>query len=69
MAALGYDLYWHAAPIFSPDNFFGNPDNYWLPESIVSAMVLGIPSESGVQVDDLPKVQSFDEWWSLAPSP
>jgi FkbM family methyltransferase len=68
MASLGYDLYWHAAPIFSPDNFFGNPDNYWLPENIVSAMVLGIPSESGIAVDDLPRVRDFDEWWKLAPS-
>lgn len=66
LASLDYDLYWHSAPIFSPDNYFGNVDNYWLPEMIFSAMVLGLPRESGLQAPDLPKVQSFDEWWNLA---
>jgi FkbM family methyltransferase len=68
MSELGYDLYWHGAPIFSPDNFFGNPDNYWAPENIFSAMVLGVPKESGLRVDDLPPVRNFDEWWNLAPA-
>jgi FkbM family methyltransferase len=66
MAELDYDLYWHAAPIYSPENYFGNPANYWLPEMIFSAMVLGLPRESGLQARDLPPVESFDEWWNLS---
>lgn len=66
MAELEYDLYWHSAPIYSPDNFFGNPDNFWMPEMIFSAMVLGLPRESGLTAEDLPKVRSFDEWWNLS---
>jgi FkbM family methyltransferase len=31
---LGYELYWHPAPIFSPDNFFGNPENRWHPRTL-----------------------------------
>jgi hypothetical protein len=29
MEKLGYDLYWHLAPIFDEDNLFGNPVNHW----------------------------------------
>jgi hypothetical protein len=65
MGDLGYDLYWHAAPIIEPENFYGNVDNYWAPQVIISAMVLGLPRESGLSAGDLPKVESFDDWWGL----
>ena len=65
MDSLDYDLYWHAAPIIEPENFYGNVDNYWAPQMIISAMVLGLPRESGLRADDLPKVKGFDDWWNL----
>jgi FkbM family methyltransferase len=61
---LGYDLYWHPAPIFAPDNFFGDPENRWHPKNIVSLMVLGVPRERGAAVPDLRKVSGPDDWWS-----
>lgn len=61
---IGYDLYWHPAPIFSPNNFFGNPINHWAPKNIVSLMVLGIPRERKLVVEGLKKVQGPDEWWN-----
>lgn len=59
----GYDLYWHPAPIFSPNNFFGNPENHWHPKNVISLMVLGIPRERNLAVPDLQKVNGPDDWW------
>ena len=61
---LGYDLHFHAAPIFSEDNFFGNPVNHWAPQSIVSFMMLAIPQQLSQSLDlQLPKVADPDQWW------
>jgi hypothetical protein len=30
MQTLGYHLYWRSAPVFSEDNYFGNPINHWV---------------------------------------
>jgi hypothetical protein len=60
---LGYDLYWHPAPIFDESNFFGNPENHWAPRSIVSLMVLAVPKEWQVEVAGLARVKSAGEWW------
>ena len=66
--SLNYDLYWHPAPIFDPDNFFGNPTNYWAPRNILSLMVLGIPSERREQYKiTLRMITHKDEWWSQKP--
>lgn len=60
----GYDLYWHPAPIFEQDNFFGNPINHWAPKNILSLMILGIPSERRNQYSiNLAKVTDKDQWW------
>jgi len=60
----GYDLYWHPAPIFEPDNFFGNPVNHWAPKNILSLMVLGIPAERRAQYSvPLKKVMDPGQWW------
>jgi FkbM family methyltransferase len=61
----GYDIYWHPAPIFEPDNFFGNPINHWAPKSIVSLMMLAIPKEKNQYQATLKKVSSKDEWWEF----
>jgi hypothetical protein len=57
-----YVLYWHRAPIFEADNFFGNPVNHWAPNNIASLMMLCIPKERNVTVN-LKRVASQDEWW------
>jgi FkbM family methyltransferase len=60
---LGYDLYWHPAPIFDEENFFGNPVNHWAPKNIVSLMVLGVPSERKTEVMGLQRVATHNDWW------
>jgi len=66
MDKLGYDLYWHPAPIFDERNFFGNPVNHWAPSKIVSLMVLGVPPERKLAVPQLRRISDKQEWW---PSP
>ena len=60
-----YIVYWHPAPIFEPDNFFGNPANHWAPRNIISMMMLCVPKErdSALTVG-LRKVTRKDDWWS-----
>jgi FkbM family methyltransferase len=59
-----YTLYWHAAPIFEADNYYGNPINHWAPQNIRSLMVLCLPNEkAGGVTTNLKKVGSKDEWW------
>jgi FkbM family methyltransferase len=60
---LGYDLYWHPAPIFEEENFFGNPVNHWAPKNIISLMVLAVPSERKTEVKGLRRVITPDDWW------
>jgi FkbM family methyltransferase len=60
---LGYRLYWHLAPVFQPDNFFGNPVNHWAPKNICSLMMLGIPSERKQAVNGLSPVVDTHVWW------
>lgn len=60
---LDYDLYWHVAPIFRPDNYANNPVNHWAPQNISSIMTLGIPSERNTQMRGLPRIRSKDESW------
>ena len=58
-----YVLYWHRAPIFQADNFFGNPVNHW-PQNIVSLMGLCLPKEKYADLTvPLKKVSNVDEWW------
>ncbi len=63
---LGYDLYWHPAPIFDQDNFFGNPVNHWAPKHIVSLMVLGVPAERKQPISGLRPVKDKNDWWESA---
>lgn len=60
---LGYDLYWHPAPIFDQDNFFGNPVNHWAPQNVVSLMVLGVPAERKQPVSGLKPINDKNDWW------
>jgi FkbM family methyltransferase len=63
MRDLKYNLYWHPAPIFDPDNFAGNRINHWAPTNVLSLMVLGIPSEISAGGLGLQPVLSEKEWW------
>ena len=67
MNRLGYDVYWHPAPIFAEDNFFGNPVNFWAPKTIASLMMLALPKEKHLSIEGLAKVASPDAWWSFMP--
>jgi FkbM family methyltransferase len=59
-----YDLYWHPAPIFDPNNFYGNPVNHWAPNNFLSLMVLGIPGERRAQYNlALQMITDKDAWW------
>lgn len=58
-----YVLYWHKAPIFEPDNFFGNPVNHW-PQNIISLMMLCLPKEKAAALSvPLKQVTHKEEWW------
>jgi Methyltransferase FkbM domain len=63
MDRLGYDLYWQAAPIFEERNFFGNPVNHWAPQTIISQMIVGLPSERKTVITNLKRVSDPTEWW------
>jgi FkbM family methyltransferase len=63
MHKLKYDLYWHPAPIFEPENYFGNPVNHWAPRNIVSLMVVAIPSEQRRTVPGLKRISNASDWW------
>jgi FkbM family methyltransferase len=63
MEKLGYDLYWHPAPIFDEQNYFGNPANHWAPKNIMSLMVLGVPSERKLTMPQLRRIADNREWW------
>lgn len=66
MQDLGYDLYWHLAPIFDENNFFGNPVNHWAPRSIMSLMVVGVPRERKLDLPGLKRIQDRNDWWEFA---
>jgi FkbM family methyltransferase len=63
---LGYDLYWHPAPIFDEENFFGNPVNHWAPRVVVSLMVLGVPAERKQAISGLKPIRDKNDWWESA---
>lgn len=60
-----YDLYWHPAPIFAKDNFFGNPVNHWAPKNVLSLMMLAVPRERKMSVTGLERVRDVNDWWKL----
>jgi FkbM family methyltransferase len=62
---LGYDMFWHPAPVWSPDNFFGNPVNHWAPNLMISQMVVAVPREAKLDIKGLARIRSPDEWWEF----
>lgn len=63
MEKLDYRAYWHPAPIFDENNFFGNPVNHWAPRNIVSLMVLGVPAERKQEISGLRQIKARTDWW------
>lgn len=62
LMALNYNLYWHIAPVFSAQNYRGNPVNHWQPNFLVSLMVLGVPKEQNVTIAGLAPIRDPNEW-------
>ena len=61
---LGYALWWHVTPMFSPDNFFGNGVNVF--DAIVSINILATPVERGITVAGATPVTGPDDDWVKA---
>jgi len=51
---LGYKMFWHAAPLFNPNNFAGNRENVF--GRIVSINMLCVPAELNPRVSGMPPV-------------
>lgn len=60
---IDYDAYWHIAPVFEEENFFGNPVNHWAPRNIVSVMVLALPRERKSDISWLRRIHGKEDWW------
>jgi FkbM family methyltransferase len=64
LLALGYDLYWHLPPLYSPANFFHNEVNEF--GNIVSVNVLGVHASVKSQITGLRRIRSpQDDWKTL----
>lgn len=63
VAERGYRMWFHSAPIFQEQNFFGNPQNVWAPIEICSFMVLALPPGVEINTEELEPVTSSDDWW------
>lgn len=61
IAGMGYRLYWHAPPLFRPDNFNGYGEDIF--GRIVSVNMLCIPNERGTVVQDLEPIDP-ENWTS-----
>jgi hypothetical protein len=58
---LGYRIFFHAAPIFQPNNFYENPINIF-EKNIFSMMMLAIPPGKMVP-PNLREVLTSQDWW------
>lgn len=64
---LGYEPYWHVAPMFNPNNFAGNKDNVF--HNTVSINMLCLPKEQPFKITGFRLVAGPDDWWDVARSP
>lgn len=51
-----YRVYSHSPPLYSPDNFAGEPENIF--ETLASVNVLGLPAERDIAVVGMPEISS-----------
>lgn len=61
LQGLGYRLWWHLPPLYSPDNFRANADNVF--PRILSINMLGLPADSAIRVERLRPVSGPEDWW------
>lgn len=67
ISELGYDAYWHLAPLFNPNNIRQNPTNIW-GRNIISIMMLCLPRGGPFLPIGLPPVLGpQDQWCDLVP--
>ena len=52
--SLGYRLWWHAPPLFNPQNYFGVAENEY--GNIVSLNMLGLPRDDKMEVPGLKEI-------------
>ena len=57
---LQYELYWHVAPIYSPDNFYGNAEDIF--PGLVSVNMLCLPVGTKAPSPELPQIRSVSDW-------
>lgn len=53
-ARFAYDLWWHLAPHYNPDNVRANPENIY--GDAVSVNMLGLPHHEGTTISGLPPI-------------
>ena len=58
---MGYRLWWHLPPLFSPDNFRGNPENHF--SGIASINMLAVPRHVACDLSTFREILSRDDWW------
>jgi FkbM family methyltransferase len=58
---LGYRLWWHAPPLFSPNNFKGNPEDVF--PRIFSINMLAVHRDQPFQTDLRPITSAGDTYW------
>lgn len=59
--SLDYDLWWHFAPLFSPDNFMKVAENIF--DNVTSVNMLCIPRAEARSITGLQEVSCPDDWW------
>jgi FkbM family methyltransferase len=61
IAGFGYDLWWHFAPLFNPDNYEQVPEDVF--GNVVSVNLLCVPKEHHSSITGFRKVANPAEWW------
>jgi len=60
ITALGYECWWHLAPLFNPSNYDGKTENVF--GRMVSINMLCLPEGAGIEVKGIPRVTSPDNY-------
>ena len=59
LTELGYNMFWHLAPMFNPENFAGETEELW--PGMVSVNMLCVPQEHRVALQGFPVVEGPDD--------
>jgi FkbM family methyltransferase len=52
---LNYDMYWHFARLYFPDNFYGNAENHFGEDTVLH--ILAVPHVEGSSIEGLERVE------------